>query len=186
MTRMELIDWLEKEIAAFPGKTSLLMMDLLRGVELVNLNGDAQVSAASTIKMPILMATLDLAAQNKLSLDRMVPIGTVLEDTRVFEPENYQSEYTLMELLEWMIVNSDNTATNAVIDVVGKLRLQLGNIKHMRLRVNKVRIRCFHLPWANRPVLHIVKNCLIRLHIRGLCAHFHRHVTNGHSLRNAQ
>ena len=119
MTRMELIDWLEKEIAAFPGKTSLLIMDLLRGVELVNLNGDAQVSAASTIKMPILMATLDLAAQNKLSLDRMVPIGTVLEDTRVFEPENYQSEYTLMELLEWMIVNSDNTATNAVIDVVG-------------------------------------------------------------------
>lgn len=119
MTRLELIDWLEKEIAAFPCKTSLLMMDLLRGVELVNLNGDVQVTSASTIKVPILMTALDLASQNKLSLDQMVPIGSPFEDTRVFEPENYKPEYTLMELLEWMIVNSDNTATNAVIDLIG-------------------------------------------------------------------
>lgn len=119
MTRQELIDWLEAEIAAYPCKTSLLMMDLQRGVELLNHDGDAQVTSASTIKVPILMTALDLAAQNKLSMDQMVPIGAPFEDTRVFEPENYQSEYTLMELLEWMIVNSDNTATNAVIDLIG-------------------------------------------------------------------
>lgn len=119
MKRLELIDWLEKEIAAFPCKTSLLMMDLQRGVELLNHDGDVQVTSASTIKVPILMTALDLAAQNKLTMDQMVPIGTPLEDTRVFEPENYQPEYTLLELLEWMIVLSDNTATNAVIDFLG-------------------------------------------------------------------
>lgn len=119
MTRQELIDWVEAEIAAFPCKTSLLMMDLQRGVELLNHDGDAQVTSASTIKVPILMTALDLASQNKLSMDQMVPIGTPFEDTTVFEPENLQSEYTLMELLEWMIINSDNTATNAVIDLLG-------------------------------------------------------------------
>lgn len=119
MTRLELIDWVEKEISLFPCKTSLLMMDLQRGVELLNHDGDAQVPAASTIKVPILMAALDLATQNKLSMDQMVPIGTVLEDTTVFEPENDQQEYTLLELLEWMIVLSDNTAANAVIDFIG-------------------------------------------------------------------
>lgn len=119
MTRLELIDWLEKEIAAFPCKTSLLMMDLQRGVELLNHDADVQVTSASTIKVPILMTALDLASHNKLSMDQMVPIGTPFEDTRVFEPENYQPEYTLMELLEWMIINSDNTATNAVIDFLG-------------------------------------------------------------------
>lgn len=119
MTRQELIDWLETEIAAFPCKTSLLMTDLQRGVELLTHDGDAQVTSASTIKVPILMTALDLASQNRLSMDQPVPIGTPFEDTRVFEPENLQPEYTLMELLEWMIVNSDNTATNAVIDLIG-------------------------------------------------------------------
>ena len=119
MKRQELIDWLEAEIAAFPCKTSLLMMDLTRGVELLNHDGDAQVTSASTIKVPILMAALDQCARNNLSMDQMVPIPTPFEDTRVFEPENLQSHYTLMELLEWMIVNSDNTATNAVIDLLG-------------------------------------------------------------------
>lgn len=119
MKRQELIDWLEAEIAAYPCKTSLLMMDLTRGVELLNHDGDAQVTSASTIKVPILMAALDQCARSNLSMDQMVSIGTVLEDTEVFEPENYQSEYTLMELLEWMIVNSDNTATNAIIDLLG-------------------------------------------------------------------
>ena len=119
MKRQELIDWLEAEIAAFPCKTSLLAMDLHRGVELLNHDGDTQVTSASTIKVPILMAALDQCAQNKLSMDQMVPIPTPFEDTTVFEPENYRSEYPLMELLEWMIVNSDNTATNAVIEVLG-------------------------------------------------------------------
>ena len=119
MKRQELIDWLEGEIAAFPCKTSLLMMDLTRGVELLNHDGDAQVTSASTIKVPILMAALDQCARNNLSMDQMVPIPAPFEDTTVFEPENLQSHYTLMELLEWMIVNSDNTATNAVIDLLG-------------------------------------------------------------------
>ena len=119
MKRQELIDWLEAEIAAYPCKTSLLMMDLTRGVELLNHDGDAQVTSASTLKVPILMTALDQCARNNLSMDQMVPIGTPLEDTEVFEPENYQPEYTLMELLEWMIINSDNTATNAIIDLLG-------------------------------------------------------------------
>ncbi len=119
MTRLELIDWLEKEIAAFPCKTSLLMMDLQRDTELLNHNGDAVVTSASTIKVPILMTALDMASRNELSMDQMVPIGTVLDDTEVFEPENLQESYTLLELLEWMIVESDNTATNAIIDLIG-------------------------------------------------------------------
>ena len=55
MTRMELIDWLEKEIAAFPGKTSLLMMDLQPGslgVRAGHLIGEreAEILRAATLR----------------------------------------------------------------------------------------------------------------------------------------
>ena len=46
-----------------------------------------------------------------------VPPETILEDTEVFE--RGVAAYSLWELLYWMIVESDNTATNTVIDALG-------------------------------------------------------------------
>lgn len=119
MTKSELTAFLDAELAAFPGQVSLLMVDLHSRKDLFAHNADAPVPAASLIKVPILLTAADLAAQGKLSLEQKVPVEHILKDTEVFEPENLRREYPLSELLEWMTVRSDNTAANAVIDLIG-------------------------------------------------------------------
>lgn len=119
MTKSELTAFLDAEIAAFPGQVSLLMVDLNSRKDLLSYNSDAPVSSASLIKVPILLTAVELVTQGALSLEQSVPVGQILADTRVFEPENLRPEYPLGELLEWMTILSDNTATNAVIDLLG-------------------------------------------------------------------
>ncbi len=119
MTKNELTAFLDAEIAAFPGQVSLLMVDLNSRKDLLCHQSDVPVSSASLIKVPILLTAADLAAQGALHLEQSVPVGQVLADTRVFEPENLRPEYPLGELLEWMTIRSDNTATNAVLDLLG-------------------------------------------------------------------
>lgn len=119
MTITELDAYLRAEIEAFPAKTSLLVADLATGAVRHAFAPDARVVSASTIKVPILLAALEEVRLGRLALDQMVPVpdSEVLEDTEVFE--RGVAEYSLWELLYWMIVESDNTATNVVLDLLG-------------------------------------------------------------------
>ena len=119
MTPIELDAWLRQEIAAFPCRTSLLMTDLATGETLHALEPEARVVSASTIKVPILLCALEQVRRGERRLEEMLPVPpeTILEDTEVFE--RGVAAYSLWELLYWMIVESDNTATNTVIDALG-------------------------------------------------------------------
>ena len=119
MTPVELEAWLRREIAAFPCKTSLLMTDLATGETLHALEPEARVVSASTIKVPILLCALEQVRRGERRLEELLPVPpeTILEDTEVFE--RGVAAYSLWELLYWMIVESDNTATNTVIDALG-------------------------------------------------------------------
>lgn len=119
MTPIELDAWLRGEIAAFPCRTSLLMTDLATGETLHALEPEARVVSASTIKVPILLCALEQVRRGERRLEEMLPVPpeTILEDTEVFE--RGVAAYSLWELLYWMIVESDNTATNTVIDALG-------------------------------------------------------------------
>lgn len=119
MTKSQLTAFLDGEIAAFPGQVSLLMVDLKSRKDLFSYHADAPAPAASLIKVPLLLTAIDLAAQGTLRLEQNVPVTHILKDTEVFEPENLRGEYPLSELLEWMTVQSDNTAANAVIALLG-------------------------------------------------------------------
>lgn len=121
MTKAELNQFLSREIAAFPGKTSLLMTDIDTHETLHAYDPDVQVVSASTIKVPILLCALRLVQEGKLSLEQTLPLApaVITEDTEVFEAENRRDAYTLWEYLYWMIVESDNTATNVMIDFLG-------------------------------------------------------------------
>lgn len=121
MNNRELDAFLATELATFPCQTSLLAVHADTGNILHAHNPQQPVSSASTIKLPILLTALDLVETGKLDLAASIPLdpAAILEDTQVFEPENLCPAYSLWELLYWMIVNSDNTATNAVLDVVG-------------------------------------------------------------------
>lgn len=122
MTPLELDAFLRRELDAFPCKSALLMADAHTGQVLHEIGAGLQVVSASTIKVAILYAALDLCGRGSLSLSQLIPIpeDRICADTEVFEPGNRAEEgYSLWELLYWMIVESDNTATNAVIRLLG-------------------------------------------------------------------
>ena len=119
MTEQALDTYLKEEIAAFPGKASILVAEVESGRVLWALEPDTQVVSASTIKVPVLLSALEEVRQGRLSLGQTLdlPAEVLLEDSKVFEYG--PTSRSLWELLYWMIVESDNTATNRVISTVG-------------------------------------------------------------------
>lgn len=112
---------LQKVMDAFPAKTALYCVDLNSGEPIAAIRQETQVVSASTIKVPIMCCALQDVLDGKLSLEQLVPITAenFCSDTHVFEPEYRQDACSLWELLYWMIVSSDNTATNCVISLLG-------------------------------------------------------------------
>lgn len=80
---------------------------------------DEVFSSASLIKVPILMAVLDYIERHALSLDEVLPITVENQVDFSVITEQHLEESTLYELLVWMIITSDNTATNVLIDYIG-------------------------------------------------------------------
>lgn len=122
MTPAELERYLREELDAFPGRAALLAAEAGGGHVLHAAAPDVQVVSASTVKVPILCAALELCRRGELDLGQLVPIpeDRICPDTRVFEAGNRrEAGYPLWELLYWMTALSDNTATNAVIRLLG-------------------------------------------------------------------
>ena len=119
MTPAELSAYLAAEIAAFPGKTSLLVADLPTGAVRHAWQPEEPVPSASTIKVPILLAALEEVRLGRLSLEQRValPAAALLPDTEVFD--RGETDCSLWELLYWMTALSDNTATNVILDLLG-------------------------------------------------------------------
>lgn len=76
-------------------------------------------SSASLIKVPLLLAVLNYFESNNLSLKQEIKIApeewvdfSVISEQRI-------EQCTIYELLVWMIITSDNTATNVLIDFLG-------------------------------------------------------------------
>lgn len=105
----------------FPAKTALYCVDLTTGTPVAAIRENTRVVSASTIKVPVLCCALQDVMDGRLSLDRELAIlpEDFCSDTEVFEPGYRQDGATLWEMLYWMIVSSDNTATNTVISLLG-------------------------------------------------------------------
>ena len=87
----------------------------------VDLSGTQTVAAASTIKVPILAAFLQQVDAGNLALNQALVLqerhlaggaGTMANDA-------IGSEYTALEAATRMIIHSDNTATNLLIEALG-------------------------------------------------------------------
>ncbi len=112
--------WLKETLDAFPAKSALYWVDLTTGKPLAAIRENTQVVSASTIKLPVLCCALQGVLDGGFSLSQFVPITEkdYCDDTSVFEPEYRQDGAFLWEMLYWMIVESDNTATNAVLSLL--------------------------------------------------------------------
>lgn len=99
---------------------SAFIVDLDSG-EYVNLQGEKAFSAASMIKVPILIAFFQAWDEGKLRLDERL---TMTEAVKAGGSGNMQyeavgTEYLALETAAKMIIISDNTATNMIIQRLG-------------------------------------------------------------------
>lgn len=119
MNEPELRHYIEKEISDSGASVSLLVYDYTYSKTIASCSTQRRLVSASTIKTPIMMTAFDLVRQGKLSLKQMVsvPKEEILPDSEVFEFGPKQ--YSLEELITWMIISSDNSAANVTMSLLG-------------------------------------------------------------------
>jgi len=137
----KLMDRLRQIDQRFDGVMGIAIIDLATG-RTMSINGDMVTAQASLIKVPVLAAAWQKIESGALALDRKVELtgkdkagGSGTLDARL-GPQPL--EVTVEELLTLMIRDSDNTATNKIIALVGmdsvnQLMSQLG-LRYTRLR----------------------------------------------------
>ncbi|QKY70374.1 serine hydrolase [Lentibacillus sp. CBA3610] len=87
----------------------------------INVNETEVYSAASTIKVPILVEAIRQAEEGILNLDEKIGIDSsdIVGGGGILNDLSENQSMTLRDLLTLMIIVSDNSATNMIIDRVG-------------------------------------------------------------------
>lgn len=104
-------------------KYSIYIKDL-KNNQVLNINGDKAVSSASIIKLFIMGKVFDDISKGKLTLDYRLSIdksdSVPYSIIYVLDKNN---TYTVKDLITLMIIQSDNTATNVLIEMLGMERI---------------------------------------------------------------
>ncbi len=124
---------LEKDVEAslrdFQGVLGYVIKDLDSGRTLTRLP-DRRFPSASMVKVPIMAACYQAAEQGRISLHDTLKLkrSDKVRGSGVLRGAAIGSPLTVEKLLELMITNSDNTAANMLIDLLGYE--YLGNTFH--------------------------------------------------------
>jgi beta-lactamase class A len=89
-------------------------------------NADEIFYAASIIKVPIMAAVFDQAAKGQLRLSEKMTLHSedMVMGSGLLQNLSPGTEFSLYDLVVMMIIESDNTATNMLIDRLGKAAIQ--------------------------------------------------------------
>lgn len=87
----------------------------------IDINAGVAFPAASTIKLPVLVAFFQAFDEGKVRLDETLTMeaSQVAEGSGDLQYQKPGTKYTVLETITKMIVISDNTATNMIIDRLG-------------------------------------------------------------------
>ncbi|MBD1814684.1 serine hydrolase [Microcoleus sp. FACHB-DQ6] len=98
----------------------IFLVDLDTGSYL-NFNGDTAFASASTIKVPILVAFFQAVDEGKVQLDQMLTLKSehIVGGSGEMQDQAPGKKYSALEVAQNMIVVSDNTATNMMIELLG-------------------------------------------------------------------
>jgi beta-lactamase class A len=110
--------------AAHHGVVGYAVQNLDTG-ERLSLRGDETFSTASLIKVPILVTLYDLAEQKQLSLDDPITVLKIdqVPGTGVLQFMHPGMALSVRDAAALMIILSDNTATNLILDKVAIRRV---------------------------------------------------------------
>lgn len=117
----ELKAQLDKLPTLFPGlEFKAFYIDVDTG-NYVDVNGREAVAAASTIKLPILLAFFEEVDKGNIDLNQTIAIlpAQIAEGSGDMQTSPPGTQFTILEVVTQMIINSDNTATNMIIDLLG-------------------------------------------------------------------
>lgn len=111
----------EPHFAAFKGEVGFYVRHLVTGEETGH-NADAPFLTASVFKIPVLVEVFRQAEAGRLSLDDTVTISrnAKLPGSGVLKEMSDGVTMTARDLAMLMIIVSDNTATDLLLDLVGK------------------------------------------------------------------
>lgn len=117
-------DWtvLDRAAAAIAGTAGLFVVRD-DGTMLYERDADGPYPAASVIKIPILMTVYADAAEGRLSLDERLTVGEHMPGTGVLGRLLGVADLTIRDHATLMIIVSDNTSTNRLIERVGVERV---------------------------------------------------------------
>ena len=136
--------------AAFDGTVGVAAIDLKTGRQLCH-HCETWFPTASTIKVPLLVEVTRLIRLGKLSYDQPVPVrkDEVVPASPAYEKATAASgSLTVRELITIMIQNSDNSATNKLIDLVGGMATVNTRMDEMNLPGIRLRRKMIDLPAA--------------------------------------
>jgi beta-lactamase class A len=107
-------------IKSFDGVAGLAARNLLTGEEIV-INADLRFPTASVIKTAVMVEAYHQAARGTLSLDTTIPLreGDKVGGSGVLNGLSDGVALTVRDLIHLMIVVSDNTATNLLVNRLG-------------------------------------------------------------------
>jgi beta-lactamase class A len=120
----ELRDRIEQISQAARGRVGVKATVLETG-ESVTLNGNQQFPMQSVYKFPIAMAVLAQVDQGKLKLDQKIRVeaSDVLQGSRILDEKSQGMEFSLAELLKYMVSESDGTSCDVLLRQVGEPRI---------------------------------------------------------------
>ena len=95
-------------------KISIEVKDFNENV-IIEYNSNLKVNSASCIKVAIMMAVLKKVEINELKLDKVIDFKNIKLDDEDGIYNEIERKATVLELLTFMIINSDNLATDALI-----------------------------------------------------------------------
>jgi beta-lactamase class A len=113
-------DAIQAKIAGFRGHVSVYAKNLNSGAD-YGLAAEEPVRTASTIKLPIMIECFSEAAEGKLNLSEMIslPEEEKVSGSGILQDLSTGDRLPVRDLIMLMIVLSDNTATNLILNRIG-------------------------------------------------------------------
>ncbi|MEB3885752.1 serine hydrolase [Lyngbya sp. CCY1209] len=147
----------------------LMVLDLQTG-NYVGLGDRTQFPAASTIKVPILVAFFQAVDAGEIRLDEMLTMteADVAGGAGELQYQPTGSEYTALEVATQMIVISDNTATNMIIDRLGGAEILNRKFRSWGLQDTAIRNPLPDLDGTNTTTPRDLVSLMAQLHQGGL------------------
>jgi beta-lactamase class A len=162
---------LRQRAKRFDGTVGYIVKDLRTG-EVVESNQTGVFPSASLIKLPIMVVAFQAVQEGRLSL--AMPITLRRQDRRggsgVLKFASPGTVFTLRELLEYMIIHSDNTATELIVQQLGFEYIQ-STFQHLGLKDTEIhpdgfRLAARHVAEDNRTSPRDMAFCLEKIYQR--------------------